>query len=365
MLIGSGNRQTSQVRIAAPAARGTGRLHSLLLALAAAGLLAAPFFPLWRITLDAPQYPEGMGMLIWAHTITGENPHDLAIINQLNHYIGMKAIVPDSIAELRFMRPMILSFGVVCLLASMRPRLWLTAALLGAFTAAGLAGMADFWYWGYEYGHDLDPMAAIKVPGASFQPPLIGSGAVLNFASSSWPALGGWLMILAGGLMAVALLWAWRSRNSPGYRPAVSARRMLLIASLPSLVAAGCGQAGPAPVHWGEDSCHHCRMTLVQKGFDAQRVNTKGKVLKFDAIECLLGELEERPLREGERLFVSDWSRPDAPPLPAGEAVYLQGGRVPSPMGGELAGFASLDSAKAFQAHFGGDLLTWGELVQP
>src|SRR4029453_3102454 len=59
--------------------------------------------PLWHIGLDAPQYPEGIGMYVWIDTITGQKPNDLHSINGLNHYIGMKAIVPDAIPELRLM----------------------------------------------------------------------------------------------------------------------------------------------------------------------------------------------------------------------------------------------------------------------
>jgi copper chaperone NosL len=103
-------------------------------------------------------------------------------------------------------------------------------------------------------------------------------------------------------------------------------------------------------------------MTLVQKGFAAQRVNDKGKVYKYDAIECLAQDLSTRPAREGEKLYVSDFSRPDAPLLPAGEAVYLQGGKVMSPMGGALAGFAAGDSARAFQGRLGGEIRIWKSL---
>ena len=49
----------------------------------------------------------------------------------------------------------------------------------------------DYYIWGYDYGHNLNPHAAIKVPGMSYQPPLIGSKKLLNFTSTSWPAAGG------------------------------------------------------------------------------------------------------------------------------------------------------------------------------
>ena len=53
--------------------------------------------PLWKITLEAPQYPKGLGMFIWINKITGTEPSTLQNINIMNHYIGMKAIETDSI----------------------------------------------------------------------------------------------------------------------------------------------------------------------------------------------------------------------------------------------------------------------------
>ena len=62
-------------------------------------LVVVYFFPLWRISLQAPQYPDGLGIDIWIYKITGRSPHDLQNINGLNHYIGMRAIEPDSIPD--------------------------------------------------------------------------------------------------------------------------------------------------------------------------------------------------------------------------------------------------------------------------
>src|SRR5690606_15980288 len=75
----------------------------LLLALAALVGLAALVLPLWEVRLGAPQYPEGIGLRIHAHTVAGLKPNDLQNINGLNHYIGMKPISPEAIPELRYM----------------------------------------------------------------------------------------------------------------------------------------------------------------------------------------------------------------------------------------------------------------------
>src|SRR5919201_7038853 len=89
------------------------------------GLVAAALLPmlafvgsLWRIQLEAPQYPEGIGLSIWINTIAGQKPNDLNSINGLNHYIGMKPIVPDAIPELRWMPVIVTGLAAAGLLAA-------------------------------------------------------------------------------------------------------------------------------------------------------------------------------------------------------------------------------------------------------
>ena len=85
-------------------------------------------------------------------------------------------------------------------------------ALLALIAAAGLV---DFWYWGYDYGHDLDPTAAIKIPGFSYQPPVLGSKQLLNFTAHSWPGIGGWAIAIAL-IAAVVLCVVELRRPTPG-----------------------------------------------------------------------------------------------------------------------------------------------------
>jgi len=193
------------------------RSSSRILSAVAAVLLVLPFFrPLWHIGLLAPQYPEGIGLYIWINTVTGEKPQDLDSINGLNHYIGMKAIHPDAIPELRFMPVLIgalIVVGLATALLGKRPLLYLWTA---GFALLSVAGLADFWKWGYDYGHNLDPTAAIRVPGMAYQPPLIGSKQLLNFTATSWPASGGLATILALMLVVAACLMEWRRPRQAG-----------------------------------------------------------------------------------------------------------------------------------------------------
>jgi copper chaperone NosL len=192
------------------------RTSRLVVALASLLLLAVYVAPLWRIELVAPQYPEGLGLRIWVNQITGLKPNDLNSINGLNHYIGMRAIDPASIPELRFMPQLLAAAVAAGLLVALVGRRWLLYTWAALFTLGAAVGLGDFWKWGYEYGHRLDPHAAIKVPGMSYQPPIIGSKQLLNFHATSWPDVGGWIAIAALVFVLGAALLEWRRARVAG-----------------------------------------------------------------------------------------------------------------------------------------------------
>jgi hypothetical protein len=180
----------------------------ILLTVASLGLALVFILPLWAVYLHAPQYPEGLGMLIRVNNITGVKPNDLENINNLNHYIGMKRIEPDSINELRIMPYIIAGLIVLGLAAAASGRRWMARAWVLAFAAVAIVGLADFYKWEYDYGHDLDfENAIIKVPGMNYQPPLIGTKQLLNFHATSIPAAGGYVLVfsLALGVVSVIL----------------------------------------------------------------------------------------------------------------------------------------------------------------
>lgn len=188
----------------------------VLIALSALLLVVMYFTPIWRVFLDAPQYPEGIGMQIWINTVKGAKENDLENINNLNHYIGMKRIEPDAIPELKLM-PIIVGVLVAGgLAAAAVGRRRLAQVWVGVFLVVALAGLADFWKWEYDYGHDLDmENAIIKVPGMSYQPPLIGSKQLLNFTATSIPGAGGWAAIISLGLAVTALVLDRRGVPAP------------------------------------------------------------------------------------------------------------------------------------------------------
>jgi copper chaperone NosL len=186
------------------------KISKIIIIVASLSLVTAFLFPLWEISLEAPQYPEGLSMQIWINKITG----DLNTINGLNHYIGMKKIVPDSIKELTIMQYVLGIIAITGVLVGLMGKKKLLTLWVAVFMVAGIAGGIDFYMWEYDYGHDLNPEAAIKVPGMSYQPPIIGSKQLLNFVATSYPGEGGYALITAGILSVLVLVYEWRINKS-------------------------------------------------------------------------------------------------------------------------------------------------------
>lgn len=174
--------------------------------LAVAGLIALFYLPMWKITLIAPQYPDGVTMHIYINKIGGESASTLQNINILNHYVGMKYIEPESIPELIYFPYIIGIMALLGLIAAAinRPYVYLVWLILMVILA--VLGIYDFYLWEYDYGHNLSPKAPIKIPGASFQPPVLGTKLILNFTAKSYPAIGGYLAMLSM-ILATGAYW--------------------------------------------------------------------------------------------------------------------------------------------------------------
>ena len=149
----------------------------------------------------APQYPEGLEMKIWINTLSG----DVKIISALNHYIGMKHIEVAMFPEFQYMIYMVGFLIGIGLLTAVLNKRFMLLTYASFIVAAGIGALIDFYMWGYDYGHNLDPTAPIVVPGMSYQPPLIGTKQLLNFTAFSGPDIGGWIFIGAG-ILAIGTL---------------------------------------------------------------------------------------------------------------------------------------------------------------
>jgi len=176
-------------------------LSKVLLLIISALFVGSIFVPMWQIELNAPQYPEGLVLKLHANKIGG----DVEIINGLNHYIGMATLHTENFIEFKILPYVFIGFGLISLLLIfIAKRKAVLVFFLSYVLFVILAGI-DFYRWNYEYGHNLDPNAAIRVPGMAYQPPLIGYKQLLNFGAYSIPDTGGWMLAAAGLLLFVII----------------------------------------------------------------------------------------------------------------------------------------------------------------
>lgn len=183
------------------------KLSIILLSISGIGLVISIFVPIWAIYLEAPQYPEGLGMFLHANKITG----DYEIINGLNHYIGMKTIHQEDFWEFKVLPYALGFFAVLAFLFAFLKKKWGLYFFTALFLLFGIAFMIDFWLWEYDYGHNLNPKAPIIVPGMSYQPPLLGFKQLLNFGAYSYPDVGGWIMFVVGIISLVLSVLEFKS----------------------------------------------------------------------------------------------------------------------------------------------------------
>lgn len=149
-------------------------------------------------------------MKIWINTITG----DVRTISALNHYIGMKTIEVSMFPEFGYMIFVVVAIIGTGLLASILNKRFMLVTYLLVILAAGIGALVDFYLWGYDYGHNLNPEAPIKIEGMSYQPPLIGTKVLLNFTAFSGPDIGGWIFIGVGVLLCGLVFYEWKSNKS-------------------------------------------------------------------------------------------------------------------------------------------------------
>lgn len=184
-------------------------LPTLLLGAAAACLVASIFLPYWKLTLHAPQYPKGLHVHAYLDRMTG----DVAEIDELNHYIGMRRL--DEAARLERSLS-IIAVSVIALLVAAAVFIHTRFAAYLSLPAAlfPAAFLVDLQLWLRHFGTHLDPRAPLSQAIKPFVPPVLGQGFVGQFSTVARVEAGFHLALAATAAIAVGLYFHWRA-----YRP--------------------------------------------------------------------------------------------------------------------------------------------------
>lgn len=170
--------------------------------------------PLWRIRLEAPQYPRGLVLDIYAHTLEGGNGgQQLQEINNLNHYIGMHKIDRAELSDLDWLPFALGALALLTLRAAAIGNVRTLVDLSVLTTYVLLFSMGRFVYKMYVYGHNLAPDAPFKVE--PFTPALFGTKQIANFTTHSYPMLGAILVgVFFGGVATITIGHLWSGRRA-------------------------------------------------------------------------------------------------------------------------------------------------------
>ena len=336
------------------------RPSRIIIAVASLALIATFFLPVWFIYLIAPQYPEGLTMNIWLYKITGQ----VDIINGLNHYIGMKHIKAEMFPEFHYLVYVVgffILFGLVTAITGIRKLLF---AYLVLTVLGGIAAMYDFYQWGYDYGHHLDPKAAIQIPGLTYQPPLIGHKTLLNFDAYSYPDTGGWVVIGVSALFFLVWIFEFRkSRRSKRSVRQMAGKSIPAVAAFLVIFMSGC-QAKPEPFVYGKDICTDCKMTIMDPKFGGEIITVKGRVYKFDDAHCMANFLKKGTIKESsiaKTVFIDYENNKNF--LDVKSASFVVSAQLKSPMNSDAASFSTQQAAEKYASQHAGTVTTWKELV--
>jgi copper chaperone NosL len=134
-----------------------------------------------------------------------------------------------------------------------------------------------------------------------------------------------------------------------------------VVAALAGLAVAGC-EKGPRPIRYGQDECAECKMTLVDQHYGAEFITARGKVSKFDDLNCLTAHLRRAapPTDAAAQAVVVDFNRPNHF-LAVDQAWFLLHDGLRTPMASSLAAFGTEAELEVVRRQLGGGgrVLRW------
>lgn len=120
----------------------------------------------------------------------------------------------------------------------------------------------------------------------------------------------------------------------------------------------------PEPIQFGTDACHFCKMTIMDNKFGGELVTRRGKVYKFDDVNCLVNFYNSgsEPVADFQFKLVVDYPQPGTL-IEAEFAHYLKSDQIRSPMASEVAAFGDEAVMKKFKPEWKGIYLSWQEVL--
>lgn len=177
-----------------------------LFLLARITLLVSLFLPYWHMELQAPQYPDGLHMTAYLNALTG----DVAEIDGLNHYIGMRSLFEAASLERTIGVFMMIACVVMLELAAYIHTRW-AVILVVPVVFFPVLFLLDLHLWMRHFGLNLDPEAPLSNAVKPFVPTALGKGGIGQFVTIATPGVGLILAAIASLLLIAALFFHRRA----------------------------------------------------------------------------------------------------------------------------------------------------------
>ena len=183
-------------------------LPSVFFLAAAVLLIVSIGVPYWGLVLEAPQYPGGLRMRVFVNYMTGDaDPKldEVAEIDGLNHYIGMKSLYEAAKFERSIAMPAVIIMIGSLVVAAFWRRRWTWLLTIPALTFP-FVFLGDLAFWMNHYGQNLDPYAPLSSSIQPFTPPILGEGVIGQFKTIAYVDIGWYIVAVGSILIAAALL---------------------------------------------------------------------------------------------------------------------------------------------------------------
>lgn len=118
-----------------------------------------------------------------------------------------------------------------------------------------------------------------------------------------------------------------------------------LIPAIFFLFLLGACSTEPEPVRFGKDKCEYCDMMIANPNYGAELVTKKGRVHKFDAVECLVNYKNENDAGFAHQLAIAFDDPKKLHPIDS--LSFIISKKYQSPMGKNLAAFLEPQDSKA------------------
>jgi len=177
-----------------------------LLLIARVLLLVSLFLPYWHMALHAPQYPDNLNLIAHLNHLGG----DVAEIDGLNHYIGMRPLGEAAQIERSVGVYFMIMFVILLELASFIHSRWTVLIVLPVVLFPGVF-LLDLYLWMSHFGKNLDPDAPLSNSIEPFVPPILGTGTIGQFKTVATPGIGLILATIASVVLIIALLFHRRA----------------------------------------------------------------------------------------------------------------------------------------------------------